>query len=162
MSCQMKLNRIFVALMLVIACAGAQAQVNHGGQRKGQHRNPTAPVIAPNPQSLSALQNDLSTAIQYMEAALPIYDGNRVKAIHAAHRALAIVDKAINANAGPRNMSKAKDHVASGSAKGKYNNESISQSQPPTSKRLRFRSTLPRLSRKQLPRSTSTPARARA
>ncbi|HLK17261.1 MAG TPA: hypothetical protein VKT78_20825 [Fimbriimonadaceae bacterium] len=131
----MKLNRIVVVLLMLLPLVvGSWGQAGYSFQRRNPNRNaPRHPVgpagVAPNPQSLSALQNDLSTAIQYMEAALPIYDGNRIKSIHAAHRALALVDKAINANAAPRNMSKAKDHIPSGSAKGRYNNESIAQSQ---------------------------------
>jgi hypothetical protein len=122
----MKVNRYFVALFLVAAACGAFAQTTPVTHPKGQHHSPG---MAANPQALAALQTDLAAAIQSMETALPIYDGNRVRSIHAAHRALAIVDKAINVGATARPASTAKDHVPSSSAKGKYSNESIAQSQ---------------------------------
>ena len=126
----MKLNRNIVVLFFVTAIvSGATAQVNQGVHPRGQHRNPTTQGTPANPQALAALQTDLTTAIQAMETALPIYDGNRVRSIHAAHRALALVDKAIKLNATARPASKAKDHIPSGTAHGKYNAQAIAQSQ---------------------------------
>lgn len=123
----MKLNRIFVALLFVAAVAsGSLAQTV---RQAGQHRAPIGTMTPANPRALAALQTDLTAAIRAMETALPIYDGNRVRSIHAAHRALVLVDKAINRNATARPASKAKDHVASGTARSQYNNESMAQSQ---------------------------------
>lgn len=123
----MKLARFFLAITLVIAllvAVSAQSPVTRGQRLPG-----SGAVVPANAQALSALQNDLATAIQSMEAALPIYDGYRVKSIHAAHRALAIVDHSINRNATTRPASKATDTVKSHQAHSKYNQQQIAQSQ---------------------------------
>lgn len=125
----MKLNRILLGTAVVAALtSGAVAQVRGTGQHRPRAHSGT--VVRPaNSQALAALQSDLAAAIQSMEAALPIYDGYRVKSIHATHRALGIVDKALVTNAAARQASKAKDHIPSGNARGRYNSEQISQSQ---------------------------------
>ena len=125
----MKLIRNIVAVLLVAAVASsALAQttpVTTPKARKGNQATTGAPA---NPEALAALQSDLVAAVQAMEAALPIYKGNRVNSIHAAQQALKIVDKAINKNAPARAASKATDQAAPGT-KGKNNSQAIKQSQ---------------------------------
>jgi hypothetical protein len=125
----MKFNRFLVAILFIVAIAACASAQTNGIIQKGRRHNPTTTGTPANPQALAALQGDLAAAIQAMEAALPIYDGNRVRSIHAAHHALAVVDKSINLNAAARPASKAKDHIASGTAHSHYKNESITQSQ---------------------------------
>lgn len=86
------LRRTLAALVVASFIAAAPAQVVVRGRR--------VPAVPPNPQSLVALQHDLVSAIDTMKAALPIYDGNRKRAIHAAHAALVIVDREINGPTG--------------------------------------------------------------
>jgi hypothetical protein len=121
----MKLNRIFFAMLLalsVTALATAQAPAK-------QHRRPGV-VAASNSQALASLQKDLIAAIQSMSQALPIYDGNRVRSIHAAHRALVVVDHAIlGANATQRQKPTVHDNVQFKQAHTKYTSQQIAQSQ---------------------------------
>ena len=116
----MKTIRTILVALAVSSALLASAQV---------HRTRT--TVAPNNgAALTALQNDLQGAITQMEAALPIYDGYRVKSIHAAHEALGIVDKVISgAGASARPMSTAKDHIPSGTAKHKYTPQQLASSQ---------------------------------
>jgi hypothetical protein len=114
----MKTLRTFLVAILVSTALMASAQ---------GHRSRTVPN---NGAALNALQSQLATAVQQMEAALPIYDGYRVKSVHAAHEALVIVDKVISgAHAAVRPPSTARDMVSSGAAKSKYTAERISASQ---------------------------------
>ena len=111
---------------LLIASVAASASAQGGNRR----RIVTPPAVPANPQALSALQQDLITAIDSMKSALPIYDGNRVRAIHQAHQTLQIVDKAISGvNALKRAMPAVTDHVPSGTAHAKYNSQEIQTSQ---------------------------------
>ena len=127
----MKFNRVCLAIALAALLAvGAGAQGVRGtGQRRNTLPNTGGTSVPANPASLSALQSDLTSAIQAMEAALPIYDGYRVKSIHAAHRALGIVDRAITKGAAARPASKARDHVPSSGAHNRYSSQQIAQSQ---------------------------------
>ena len=120
----MKSLRPALALLFIaLVAASATAQ---GGYR---HRM-TAPAVPANPQALSALQQDLITAIEEMKSALPIYDGNRVRAINQAHLTLLIVDKAIaGVNAMKRVKPSVTDHVPSGTAHSKYTAQEIQASQ---------------------------------
>ncbi len=121
----MKLNRILIGV-LVIASLGASAGAQQTTVRQRQHTTMTAA----NPQALAALQKDLIAAIQAMTSALPIYDGNRVHSIHAAHQALMIVDRAISGkNAVVRTKPQVNDKVGSKGAHAKYTAQQISQSQ---------------------------------
>jgi len=99
-----------------------------GAQAQGGRRHLAA--IPPSPRALGALQQDLIIAIDSMKSALPIYDGNRVKAIHASHEALVIVDNAISgASAMVRTRPVVKDHIPSGTAHSKYTPQEIATSQ---------------------------------
>jgi hypothetical protein len=114
----------FFALVLLCALSlGANAQ----GVSAGRH--PSRPGTTNAIQALSVLQVDLQSAIQSMTAALPIYDGNRVRAIEAAHRALLIVDKAASKRATVRPAPRVKDSMASGRAHSRYSAAQIGQSQ---------------------------------
>jgi hypothetical protein len=124
MGLTMKLARLTLALLTAVAlAAAAPAQTYYHGRQRNA-------VVPPNAQSLAALQQDLINAIEAMKTALPIYDGNRVRSIHAAHAALVIVDREIN---GPKGATRAlpvvNDGVKSASAKSQYNGEQISASQ---------------------------------
>jgi hypothetical protein len=117
----MKLARPLLGLTVVIAL------VFGPGSAMAQRRGVINP---PNPQALSALQTDLVNAIDSMKSALPIYDGNRVRSIRAAHAALVIVDRAISgAQTKARPMPTVNDAVGSKGAKGKYTQAQISASQ---------------------------------
>ena len=120
----MKSLRPTLAILVIgIVAATATAQGNY------RHRT-TAPTIPANGQALSALQQDLVTAIEAMKSALPIYDGNRVRAINQAHQTLLIVDKALSGvNAVKRIKPTVTDHVASSSAHTKYTAKQIEASQ---------------------------------
>ncbi len=121
----MKLLPTLLAASLAVVAAGfASAQTtNHRVRLRGA-------VIAPNPQSLNALQTDLINAIEELKTALPIYDGNRVHAIHQVHEALVLVDQAIaGANATVRVKPAVKDTVGSTTAHSKYTKQQIQSSQ---------------------------------
>ena len=121
----MKLLRPTLALMIVTSiAAGVSAQgVNHRiRQRTG--------FVPPNPQALVALQTDLNNAIDAMKLGLPIYDGFRVRSIHATHSALVLADTAINgAKAFHRVLPNVKDHISSGTAHSKFTPQQIAASQ---------------------------------
>jgi len=121
----MKSLRLALASFIVLsAVAVASAQTNY------RHRLTGGPAVPANPQALAALQLDLINAIEQMKVALPIYDGNRMRAIRQTHAALIIVDQAIaGANAVVRAKPTATDTVASGSVKTKYTKDQISSSQ---------------------------------
>ena len=105
------------------AVAPAQVIIRHG------HR-PTVISGPTNQTGLNAIQSDLISAIGSMKSALPIYDGNRVRAIHAAHNALVLVDHAIaGARAAKRPSPTVTDHVKFANAKSKYNQQQIAASQ---------------------------------
>jgi len=121
----MKIIRLMLALMIVAAFAAPAPAQNV--VRRGR---PNIAAVPPNPRSLVALQQDLINAIESMKAALPIYDGDRVRAIHAAHAALVIVDREINGpNGATRTVPTVKDSVKSGSAHTQYSAQQISDSQ---------------------------------
>jgi len=121
----MKQLRPFLALLIAASLAAmtqAQTIIVRGG-----HRHQTSPVVG---QALSALQQDLILAISDMKAALPIYDGNRVRSIHAAHQTLLIVDRAISgAKAPARQRPDVNDKVGSAHAKEKYSVQQLFTSQ---------------------------------
>jgi hypothetical protein len=117
------MKSILALLLVGSLAAGATAQNSHAG------RHPNKPVVSNAIQALSVLQVDLQSAIQSMSGALPIYDGNRVRAIQAAHRALLIVDKASNPRATVRPAPRVKDSLRSGQAHHRYSTAQISQSQ---------------------------------
>ena len=120
----MKLLRPTLALMIVVAVA-SMAQAQTGVRGTGR-----TVAVPPNPQALAALQTDLVNAIESMKSALPIYDGNRVHSIRAAHEALIIVDHAISgANAMKRQVPNVKDQVSSGQAHTQYTAQQIAASQ---------------------------------
>lgn len=115
------------ALGLLIIASVATSAFGQGGYR---HHIVTSPAVPANPQALSALQQDLITAIDAMKSALPIYDGNRVRAINQSHQTLLIVDKAISGvNALKRVKPSATDHVPSSSAHSRYSTQQIETSQ---------------------------------
>ncbi len=117
----MKLARFALAMAAGLAVAAmASAQYVQGGRTYG-------PVVTS--KALLALQRDLITAIQDMKAGLPIYDGDRVRSLHAAHAALVIVDSAISGNKIKRPALNVKDDQPSGRAHEKYAKEQIAQSQ---------------------------------
>jgi hypothetical protein len=120
---------IALTISAVIALTLGLTTVSHAQvQRPNNHRRHAASTT--NPQALAALQTDLQNAITSMTSALPIYDGNRVRSIHAAHRALILVDKAISGNrALVRPKPTVRDHIASGKAKGKFSAQQIAASQ---------------------------------
>ena len=90
----------------------------------------TLPAIPANAQALPALQGDLEVAIESMKAALPIYDGYRVRSINQAHETLVLVDRAISgANAARRIKPSVTDHVGSANAHSKYTPQQIQASQ---------------------------------
>jgi len=112
----MKLNRFLLAFVLgaaAIAAAGAQ--------------QPKEPIASANPQALAKLQRDLQSAVNSMDAALPIYQGKRELALRAANKALAVVDKAINGKSDPK-VKLAKDH-SKPSVGVKYTQQQITESQ---------------------------------
>jgi len=116
----MKILRLTLAMLVVasfIAAAPAQVVIR-GGRR--------VPAVPPNPQSLMALQQDLINAIESMKTALPIYDGNRVRSIHAAHAALVIVDREIN---GPKAATRTLPTVKDGGKRSDYTSGQITGSQ---------------------------------
>jgi hypothetical protein len=116
----MKILRLTLALLVVASiAAAAPAQVIRGGRRNG-------PAVPPNPQALVALQSDLIKAIESMKTALPIYDGNRVRSIHAAHAALVIVDREIN---GPSGATRPVPSVKDGEKRSKYTPSEVTGSQ---------------------------------
>ncbi len=122
------MNRV-KSILAIIALATVGLQSAALAQTPNPRR-PHARPAATNPQALAALQTDLTSAINSMTGALPIYDGFRVKSIHAAHRALVIVDRAI---AGTQAMVRPKptvrDHVPSNRAHAKYTQQQIAASQ---------------------------------
>ena len=80
--------------------------------------------------ALTALQGDLISAITSMKAALPIYDGNRVRAIHATHNALVLVDHAmLGPKASARVRPTVSDNVKFKQAHAKYSADQIAASQ---------------------------------
>jgi hypothetical protein len=117
----MKILRLMLALLVVASFAAtAPAQVIiHRGRRN-------VPAVPPNPQGLVALQQDLIKAIESMKSALPIYDGNRVRSIHAAHAALVIVDREIN---GPTGATRPVPTVKDGEKRSKYTPSEVTGSQ---------------------------------
>ncbi len=99
----MTLVRSLLGLTLV-AALGFGVFGSAVAQRRG--------FIPPNPQALPVLQQDLIGAIESMKSALPIYDGNRVRSIRAAHAALVLVDQAISGvNAKVRPQPNVKDEI---------------------------------------------------
>jgi len=125
----MKIYPSAIAICFFMSLASAsQAQViiQQKGHRKVIRSNATTQV---NP-SLSALQTDLISAITAMKAALPIYDGNRVRSIHAAHNALVIVDHALlGAKASFRAKPMVNDNVRFKTAHSRYSSDQIAASQ---------------------------------
>ena len=112
------------ASILVIACCGIAS-----AQGRPRARQATAKPVF-NSQALAATQADLVAAISSMTSALPIYDGDRVKSIHLAHRALLIVDHEIAGNkAAARQTPKVHDHVPSKNAHVKYTPQQVAASQ---------------------------------
>ncbi|MDR3692190.1 MAG: hypothetical protein P4L46_22605 [Fimbriimonas sp.] len=124
----MKLIRSLMLVSLVatiVGTAGAQSSI-----RRGHAHNS---VTTSNPavtQAISSLQQDLIAAVAAMKAALPIYEGNRVRSIHAAHASLVIVDHVMyGKNAAVRPKPSVTDHVAAKHAKSKYTAQQIEASQ---------------------------------
>ena len=103
----MKIANLTLTVLAIAACSATYAQ------GKPRMREATArPVF--NAQALAAVQSDLGSAIAAMTSALPIYDGDRVKSIHFAHRALVIVDGELaGGKAAFRKQPKVRDHVPS-------------------------------------------------
>jgi hypothetical protein len=117
----MKILRLALALLIVAtfaAAAPAQVIVRRGRQ--------VSAAVPPNPQSLAALQQDLINAIEAMKSGLPIYNGNRVRSIHAAHAALVIVDREIN---GPNGATRQVPSVKDGEKRSKYTASEVTGSQ---------------------------------
>lgn len=119
----MKLKTILITFAAVAVAAGAFAQ--NPMPRKG-HRQTGMPV---NSQAATTAEQSLSQAISLMTAALPIYDGYRVKSIHQAHQALVILEKATAPGRTPRQKPQVKDHVPSKHAHAKYTADQIAASQ---------------------------------
>jgi len=110
-------------LALIVAIGSAQGPARPGRQIPKL----ASPAVV---KALNALQQDLVDAIASMKTALPIYDGNRVRSIRAAHTALVLVDRAIyGTKAVARENPNVNDQVSSGKAKGKYTAQQIAESQ---------------------------------
>lgn len=119
----MKLATLTISSLVVVLACTAAAQT-----RQTRVQKETKPVF--NTQALSATQADLSAAISSMTSALPIYDGDRVKSIHFAHRALLIIDHQLSGGkSAPRQKPAAHDHVPSKTAHAKYTPSQIASSQ---------------------------------
>lgn len=122
----MKLTTVLVALSLTaIGFCQATQPIQRVPRPHVRRQAQTA-----NPQALATIQSSLAAAIQSMTSALPIYDGYRVKSIHAAHKALMIVDRMISgANVQVRPKPTVHDHVKSTKAHSRYSQQQIASSQ---------------------------------
>lgn len=114
----MKISRILLAFLAVASLVGiAGAQPSQGKEA----------LSAASPQALAKLQADLQAAVKSLDAALPIYGGDREHSLRAAEKALAAVDKAINGKNDPK-VKLAKDH-SKASVGVKYSQQQITESQ---------------------------------
>ena len=128
----MKIANLTLTVLAIAACSATYAQ------GKPRMREATArPVF--NAQALAAVQSDLGSALAAMTSALPIYDGDRVKSIHFAHRALVIVDGELaGGKAAFRKQPKVRDHVPSKTAHAKYTPQQIAASQTAMNQGLQY------------------------
>lgn len=117
----MKLATLTITSLLIAGSCVSSAQLQHA-------RRQTKPTF--NTQALAATQSDLIAAISSMTSALPIYDGNRVRSIHLAHRALVMIDRQLSgAQTQQRKAPMVRDHIASKTAHSKYTPQQIAASQ---------------------------------
>jgi hypothetical protein len=112
----MKLSRFLFVFVIAAALVASAA-----GQETKE------PLASANKEALGKLQQDLQSAVKSLDAALPIYKGDRELALRAANKALAAVDKAINGKSDPKSKL-AHDH-SKASVGVKYTQQQITESQ---------------------------------
>lgn len=122
----MRLIPLTLTLLVLGATCVAGAQVRPHPRRI----KASSVTVVLSPQALAETQTNLIRAIATMKSALPIYNGDRVKAIHMAVNALNIVDRQISgANAPARQVPKVHDEVPPKQARRRYSAQQIAASQ---------------------------------
>lgn len=116
----MKISNIAIVIIAVASIATSVSA--HAAQRSRTGRT----VVAKTP---GAVPSELVSAIESMEAALPVYNGHRTRAIRFAHSALEAAELAFTGSKAPVSpLPNVNDTVPSTQADSVYSMEQISQS----------------------------------